>query len=259
MATVTNKELVKLRELLKLSGSTRSKLLEEIYLSDIVERMIQKVIDNEVLKPPYISAITIYQIMYGGGYHWKHEEYLIKCGLLEHAGINRPPNWYLKEQAKKFKYVMDWPPVQIRNIITGTMRKSFINPWLDAGPGSLPYYFGWCKGYISENNGQAKYQSEYGMFISTYFIINKKEEYRNKICEHLLSQPWWFRKQWLMITQKLPKVVVGMKRFADKVHSRAAALGDAWGVDENEGRAMFAEKYDPQVPKIMVDWDGIDA
>lgn len=224
-------------------------------LGQSVENQVQYIIDNEILNPPYISCHTIHQVMRGSGFHWKSADQKTAAGLLKHAGIGQPPNWYLAEQGRKFGYIMDWPPVAIRDVITSTMRASFINPLLD-GNLDVPYIIGWCKGYINEENGEAKYIPEQGRFISCYFIMRKERELRPKIHEYILDQKWWFRKQWKMMLEKLPDMVKGQKRLADKTHSRAVALENMWNIDGNI--SLLENELDPQIPEDMIDWRTID-
>ena len=256
MAQLTSKEIYELREMLRITSTRKSRFNENLTLSEVVENMVKHIIDSEVLKPPFISCFTVYQIM-RGGMHWKTAEYQIKTGLLEHAGIAQPPNWYLAEQGKRFGYIMDWPPISLRNVITGSMRNCIINPILD-GKHEAPYSIGWCKGYISEDNGQAKYIPDYGKFISSYFIMRNDKTLFPDIIKHILRQPWWYRKQWKMMLEKLPEMVIGMKRMADKIHSRATALGKMWEIDEGEKISRIENQLDPQVPNNMIDWRNID-
>ena len=54
--------------------------------------------------------------------------------------------------------------------------------------------------------------------------------------------------------EKMPLMVSGMKRMADKVHSRAEALGRMWNIDEYNEKSLLSEKINPQVPEHMIDW-----
>jgi hypothetical protein len=249
---LSSKEIHELREMLRITGTKASRFSETVSLSDVVSYMVDHIIDNEITKPPHIACFTVYQVL-RGGFHWKQAEYLTRCGLLEHAGIAQPPNWYLSEQGKKFGYIMDWPPVAIRNVVTGSMRKNFINPILD-GNIEVPYIIGWCRGYISEDNGKAQYMPEYGKFISSYFIMQKNESLFPNIQKHILQQPWWFRKQWKMMLDKIPDVIYGMKKLADTVHTRATALSRMWEIDEKENRSLLEDHLNPQIPEEMIDW-----
>lgn len=242
--------------MLRITGNRTSRLEEDWNLGNVVEEMIKYVIENEVLKSPFISCFTVYQVM-RGGVHWKNAEYKIRAGLLEHAGISQPPNWYLADQGRRFGYIMDWPPIAMRTVITGSMRKNIINPILD-GTIEVPYKVGWCKGYISEDNGKSKYIPEYGKFISSYFIVRNDENYYQDIKKFILQQPWWYRKQWKMTLEKMPEMIIGMKRMADKVHSRASALGKMWKIDENEKRSLIEDKINPEIPEDMIDWREIE-
>jgi hypothetical protein len=147
---------------LKITPKRRSKLDNKLTLSDVVARMVDHIIENEILQPPYISCHTVNQLMWGEGAHWNNADSKTKAGILDHAGIQRPPNWYIAEQGRRFGYIMDWPPLAVRNVITGGMREHFINPILDQ-KAEVPYQIAWCRGYIDESSeGEAKYIPEYG-------------------------------------------------------------------------------------------------
>ncbi len=242
---------------MRLTAKKRSRFDEEMTLEKVVVNMVNHIIDNEVLKPPYISAVTVYQIMYGAGVHWKGQEMLLSAGLLDHAGISRPPNWYLAEQGKRFGYIMDWPPQAIRSVITGSIKGNIVNPLLD-GSTDPDYIVGYCQGYINEENGLAKYVPEYGRAISTYFIMNTDESRLNDILTYILSQPLWFKKQWLMTLEKLPEMIVGRKRMADRVHARASAWQKQWKVSEGNGHSLYLDKLNPQVPDDVIDWRDVE-
>lgn len=252
---LSSKEIHELREMLKITGTKASRFSESVSLSEVVEYMVRHIVDHEVLKPPHIACFTIHQIL-RGGYHWKTADYQTRVGLLEHAGIGQPPNWYLAEQAKKFGYIMDWPPLAIRNVVTGAMRKNFINPILD-GNVEPPYSIGWCRGYISEDNGESKYLPEYGRYISSYFIMMNDRNLYPSIRLHILKQPWWYRKQWKMTLEKIPEVIKGMKLLAETVHTRATALGKMWHIDQN-GKCLIEDALDPEIPNDMIDWRNIE-
>lgn len=249
---LSSREIYELREMLRITGMRASRFDESMTLSEVVEQKVKYIIKNEVLKPPYIACHTVFQILYGG-VHWKNAEYNIKAGLLDHAGIAQPPHWYLAEQGRRFGYIMDWPPIALRNVVTGAMRNNIVNPILD-GEIDVPYRIGWCKGYIAEDNGKAKYVPDYGRYISCYFIVMKDPNFLPTIKNHILHQEWWYRKQWKMTLEKLPYLVINMKRMADKVHSRATALGKMWEIDERQKLSRLEAKLNPQVPVEMIDW-----
>jgi hypothetical protein len=255
---LTTKEVYELREMLRLTGTKESRFSDEgekLSLSDAVKKRIEHVINNEVLVPPYISAVTVHQVMYDGGIHWSRaDDVKVKMGLLQHAGVSRPPNWYLAEQGKRFGYIMDWPPIAIRSIVTGTMRSEFLNPILDGTNFKAPYIIGYCKGYISEENGAAKYIPEQGRFISTYFIIREDKTRSPELATYILKQPWWFRKQWLMMLEKLPGMVKGWKKAAEKMSGRADAMRLQWNIDDQYEKCNFIENLNPLVPEEMIDW-----
>ena len=246
--------------MLRLTGTKESRFSddgEKLSLSDAVKNRIDFVIEKEVLNPPYISAVTVHQVLYDGGLHWKRaDDIKIKMGLLQHAGVSRPPNWYLAEQGKRFGYIMDWPPIAIRSIVTGTMRSVFINPILDGEKYKEPYIVGYCKGYISEDNGAAKYIPEQGKFISTYFIVRENKTSSSELATYILNQPMWFRKQWLMMLEKLPAMVKSWKKTAEKMSGRADAMRLQWNIDEQYETCHFIENLDPKVPEEMIDWRG---
>jgi len=249
---LTSKQIYELREMLRITKTRKSRFDENATLENVVEDKVQHIIDNEIYKPPYISCFTVQQLLWGG-YHWKKAEYKIKTGVLEHAGIQRPPNWYFADQGKRFGYIMDWPPLALRNVITQTMRNSFINPLLD-GDIETPYRIGWCKGYIEEINGEAKYIPEQGKFISCYFIMRNETNLLSDIHNFILSQNWWFRKQWKMTLEKLPGMILSAKRMADRVHSRASVLSTQWQIDEHQNKCLLEDDLNPQIPKNMIDW-----
>ena len=259
MTQIISKEIYELREMLRITGTKKSRFDEELTLGKVVEDKVKYIIDNEVLRPPFITCFTVFQILRGGT-HWKHAEYKIKAGLLEHAGLGQPPNWYLAEQGKRFGYIMDWPPKQLRDVITGSIRQNIANPIFDSSntESPPPYKIAWCKGYISEDNGAAKYIPSYGKFISSYFIMRDDKNLFPEIHNHILNQPMWYRKQFQMTLEKLPEMVIGMKKTADKIHSRASAFGKMWEIDENEKISRLAIELNPQVPDDIIDWRKID-
>ena len=255
---LTSKEIWNMREMLSLTKNKLSRFSTEddpLTLADVVKNRINFVIEREVLNPPYISAVTVNQMLYDGGTHWKQaDDSRLKMGILQHAGVSRPPNWYLAKQGSAFGYIMDWPPVALRSIVTGTIKGDFVNPLLD-GVGA-PYVIGYCKGYICEDNGEAKYIQEQGRFISTYFIVRKDKLQTNELASTILHQPWWFRKQWLMMLEKLPYMLKGWKRLAENYSLRSEAMRLQWNVDEGFEKSSLIDTLDPQVPLDMIDWRG---
>ena len=255
---LTSKDIWNIREAYALTRNKPSKFSTEedpLTLEDAVYNRFKYVIEKEVFSPPYVGAVTVYQMLYGKGAHWKHaEDIRLRMGLLDHAGVARPPNWYLNQQASRFGYIMDWPPVAIRSIITGTIKSKFINPILDNT--SAPYVIGYCKGYICEDNGDAKYIKEQGRFISTYFIANKDKLPTSELAATIRSQPWWFRKQWLMMLEKMPQMLKGWKKIAEAYDLRSEAMRLQWNIDESFEKSAYLETLDPQVPLDMIDWRG---
>ena len=255
MTTISNKELWELRELYRLTPTKKSRIDETYSLAATVANRLKYVIDNEVLPRPNIAAVTVNQLLYDRGMHWKTaKEPSIKYGLLSHAGVGRPPNWYIAAQLKQYHHAMEWPPSQLRNIITGTMRTEFLNPLLDGRIIKSGYIIGYCKGYICEEDGQAKYIPEQGRAISTYFIVREDKLSDEKLHDHILRQPWWFRKQWAMMLEKLPSMLKSWKTIGEKKIIRSETMRISWRIDENYEKCLLSETLDPKIPVSMIDW-----
>ena len=260
MKRVSNAEIYDLKKLYSVTAKKRSRFDEDLTLEDVVTKRVDYVIEREVLQYPYISAVTIFNILRSNGAKWKNAKDLkLRSGLMEHAGIAQPPNWYLAEQAKRFGYIMDWPPSQLRDIITTTIRKNFINPILDGPSINSGYVVGYCKGYITEENGKSRYLPEYGKFISVYFFVNEKKMRSPELFKYISSQDNWFKKQWRMMLEKMPEMVRGWNRTAEKMALRSEAMRSIWSIDEDYKKSAFRDSLSPEIPVHMIDWRDKDS
>ena len=88
---LTSKDIWSIREAYALTRNKSSKFSTEddpLTLEDAVYNRFKYVIEKEVFSPPYVAAVTVYQMLYGKGAHWKHaEDIRLRMGLLDHAGV----------------------------------------------------------------------------------------------------------------------------------------------------------------------------
>lgn len=177
------------------SSIMRSKLDEDIKIKDIIADKIIWAIRQHVDKPPWITWVSVYQIIRGGQTWNDCPSEATQAGIMHHMGLKQPSYLELQRQTQRYGYSMRWPPGFLENIIKGTIRRRFIvrsvekKEWKE-------YDFFWGLGYIRPD-GTIDPQKTRG--ISGYFIYRKGEEYVEPIREffrNLNEKSRWLAVQW---------------------------------------------------------------
>jgi hypothetical protein len=214
--------------------------------------MVQHVINKRVLEFPYWAHITVNQIIWGGGPLWKDFETNEKLGLISHSGLNRPTNMDLLQQAKRYGQMLLWPPQEMHDIVTQTIKTNFTNPAVDAT--ATDYLGHSCKGKICNKTGY--YLPEFRKKITTYFFWNTNEDLFSDMQKHIAGRELWERKQWRLCLEKLPEETAKEMKIGEKKYARGVAAIEKFQLENRSGsmRSLLLEKLDPEVPDNEIDW-----
>ncbi len=157
----------------------------ELKVDKISQEMIEHVLQEEIFKPPYMSWISIGQILWGGGVHWKKAAGHLSLGIYKHSGINKPGQADLDFWYRRFGYYPEWPEPSSRNLVMNSMKKKFINKKAK-GEGFDDIEFLYGKGYIDPSTGKLSPKHTTG--IVGWFIMHKNPEYRQEQITWLENQ-----------------------------------------------------------------------
>ena len=77
----------------KITGGQRSKIekYKHLKIKNIIIEMIEWIIENEVYGEPYVGWVSVEQIIWGMGMHWKEEKCpkRLQLGIRQHLKIRK--------------------------------------------------------------------------------------------------------------------------------------------------------------------------
>lgn len=163
----------------------RSAINPEKKCTQILKEKIDHVFFNEVNRGPFISWVSVEQLIQGGT-HWKKSkcDYEMSAGLIEHMGWKRGADWAREQWFKK----TGWDPGKLpykfyENVRSFTKREILNNLVKNIDEiGILPFY---TQGYIDPDD--MVFDVSKSNAVSGYFFIKIGEMFTNTQNEWLLN------------------------------------------------------------------------
>jgi hypothetical protein len=164
----------------------RSVIDPELKVTKVLKMMIDHVIKNEVETGPFITWVSIEQLVWGAGRHWKNcDDPILRAGLLNHMGWRKGALWARAEWEKVTGWDPGELPFKFKEDIRNYIRRIIINPLRENLEKAhiIPWY---SPGYIDPNT--LALDENHSGAISGYFFILKGEMFANTQNEWLYSQ-----------------------------------------------------------------------
>jgi len=195
----------------KITPKRESAINSEMSIDEIIIDMVEWVIDHEVLVDPFISWISVEQIIHGAGMHWKEgncPEYL-QSGILKHCKI-----WPARKiERMRWKRYTNWepPPLPpdlyrtIKNVVKNKVINAIIREEKYAG--IKPF---WAQGYINPKTDPPSFDSRYARDVVGWFFYRDGIEFIGGIENYFMTlnkRDKYVLFQWLYNCSAFPKMI----------------------------------------------------
>jgi hypothetical protein len=143
--------------------------------TQILKEKIDFVLNEEVKKGPFISWVSVEQLIQGG-IHWKNCDYELIAGLVEHMGWKRGANWARDQWEKACGWDPGKLPYKFNENVRAYMKKEILNylaNHLDE-IGILPFF---TQGYIDPST--LVFDVTKSNSISGYFFLRVGDMFVN--------------------------------------------------------------------------------
>lgn len=176
----------------------------DIKIKDVLKEMIDWVIEREVRKPPYIAWLSIGQLQWGNGCHFKDMQGSLGKGLNKHMGFRK--GWPAGEQQRrKFFNINGWDPGAYPAHYPGIL-KTWINEEVikkilakKKYPHIVPLF---GPGYYDYTNGQAEPVFTQARVIMGYFFaLESEDDSIAQIQQEFIESRWKVAKQRHIVPQ----------------------------------------------------------
>lgn len=138
-----------MEKIAKITPGWRSKLYPQYSIAKLVTGKLQWVFNHEVYQFPHIAWVSVRQLIFGEGMHWKEDDCPkhIKIGLMKHLKIFRASNNQRSLHYHRTKWQIPDLPEDLYSAIKTSVKSKVVNPILkrEAYEKVNPL---WARGYI---------------------------------------------------------------------------------------------------------------
>lgn len=154
----------------KIKLKAKSHINPELTITEVLQKKVEWVFDNEVYQKPHLTWISVGQTIWGNGKHWKDcDDECLKAGIREHLGIRKASN----EARNRWANVWGWEvpefPQSLYDTIKSIIKSKIINPMIfdEKYTGISPFY---AQGYIDPKTDPPTFNSRYAKSIAGWFF-----------------------------------------------------------------------------------------
>lgn len=236
----------------KITAGQRSRIdrYKHLKIKNIITEMIEWIIDNEVYGEPYIAWISVEQIIWGMGMHWKEERCpkRLQVGIREHLKIRKASQLERKRWKKNTGWEVPPFPAELYRTIKNTVKDSIINEIIkeNSHTNVMPF---WAQGYIDSTTNPPSFNSQYANdVVGWFFFFGEPDVYE-------------FITQWLNSLEGKNKAIryqfhYNKKMFDSMIRKQiAAAISKLELLDQIQERFIEHKKITPYVNPEHITWD----
>lgn len=211
-----------MEKIVKITPGWRSKAFPQYSITKLVTQKIEWVFEKEVYAFPHIAWISVNQLIWGEGMHWKEDDCpkYLKLGIMKHLKIYRASNNQRRAHKLRCKWEIPDLPEDLYGAIKASVKSKIVNPILkredykDINPL-------WARGYIDGETVPPVFdQTKARDLAGWFFYLNNPETFhgqrrhletfegknRNITCQFLYNSQVFdiqLRQQYAAISTKL--------------------------------------------------------
>jgi hypothetical protein len=222
--------------------ATKSIIISEKSIDDVLEDMVTYVIENEVRTEPYISVLSKKQLWFGNGRHFGSARKEVGAGLRAHLGIKIPSDIEVEKKRQFYGYdalVKPWG--ELNNITNRVMRNRILKRIIDAKElNDVRILLG--RGYIRKDGTLDPKQTK---GISVYVLFLADTAFREAQNRWIASQVEWVRLQ----------VARNQHTHADILTEKKAAASSLVLINRKLLKQEEWKQLDPSIDRDLITWD----
>jgi hypothetical protein len=171
-----------MEKIVKITPGWRSNVFPQYSITKLVTQKVEWILDHEVYSLPHIAWVSVSQIIWGEGMHWKEDDCPnhIKMGIMKHLKIYRASNNQRRIHKQRCRWEIPDLPEDLFSAIKSSVKSKIINPILkkENYKNINPL---WARGYIDGDTVPPSFDDTKARdLVGWFFYFNDPDTYESQ-------------------------------------------------------------------------------